>query len=154
MIRRIIFFSLLAFPAFSQPDGAMIYADQCAGCHAATRLGGTGPALIPESLGRIKGDALTSLIAKGRTATQMPAFANTLSPADIAAVASYIASPLATPPVWTETDIAATREMTDYTPATAPLFTGDPLNITLVVETGDSHVSVLVGFLQKAAEQD
>ena len=98
MIRRIIFFSLLAFPAFANPDGATIYADQCAGCHAATRLGGTGPALIPESLGRIKGDALTSLISKGRTATQMPAFAATLSAEDIAAVAESVSSPLAKPP--------------------------------------------------------
>jgi len=145
MIRRIIFFSMLAFPAIAEPDGATIYADQCASCHAATRLGGTGPALIPESLGRIKGDVLTGLIAKGRTATQMPAFAATLSPEEIAAVADYVSSPLATPPVWTETDIAATREMTDYTPATAPTFSGDPMNITLVVETGDHHVSVLDG---------
>lgn len=145
MIRRIIFFSLLAFPAIAEPNGAAIYADQCAVCHAATRLGGSGPALIAESLGRIKDDALTSLIAKGRTATQMPAFASTLSAADIAAVADYVSSPLATPPVWTEEDIAATREMADYTPATVPTFTGDPMNITLVVETGDHHVSVLDG---------
>ena len=145
MIRPMIFASLLAFPAFAAPDGAMIYADQCAGCHADTRLGGTGPALIPESLGRLKGEALTNLIAKGRTATQMPAFAGTLSPAEIAAVADYVTSPLATPPVWTEADIAATRDMTGYTPATAPRFAGDPMNITLVVETGDHHVSVLDG---------
>jgi WD40 repeat protein/cytochrome c553 len=145
MIRPIIFFSLLAFPAIAEPDGAAIFTDHCAACHAPTRLGGTGPALIPESLGRLHGDALTSLVANGRTATQMPAFATTLSPEEIAAVAEFIASPLATPPVWTEADIAATRVMTGYTPATAPVFSGDPMNITLVVETGDHHVSVLDG---------
>ena len=57
MIRRIASSSLLALalPAPAGPDGAMIYADQCASCHAGTRLGGTGPALIPESLGRLSG---------------------------------------------------------------------------------------------------
>ena len=146
MIRHIVFFSLaLAAPALAAPDGATIYADQCAACHAETRFGGTGPALIPESLDRLKGDKLTAVIANGRPATQMPAFAATLTPEDIAAVAAYISAPLATPPVWTEAEIDATRVMDDYTPATAPVFAGDPMNITLVVETGDHHVSVLDG---------
>ena len=145
MIRHIVLFSLLALPAVAAPDGAAIYVDQCASCHAETRFGGTGPALIPESLRQLKGKKLEDLIAKGRTATQMPAFAATLSAADIAAVATYVVSPLATQPVWTEAEIAATREMTGYHPATAPTFTADPMNITLVVETGDHHVSVLDG---------
>ena len=72
------------------PDGAMIYADQCAACHGAGRLGGTGPALLPESLGRLTGEKLTALIAAGRPMTQMPAFKGTLSPADIAAVAAHV----------------------------------------------------------------
>lgn len=146
MIRRIVFCSLsLAMPAVAGPDGAAIYADLCAGCHAGTRLGGSGPALIPESLARLTGDRLEALIAKGRPATQMPAFAAILSAEEISAVAAYVASPLATPPVWTEIDIAATREMTGYAPATAPIFSGDPMNVTLVVESGDHHVSVLDG---------
>lgn len=150
MIRRIVLASLLAFPGlvqavWAEPDGAAIYADRCAGCHADTRFGGTGPALIPDSLGRLQGEKLAEVIANGRIATQMPAFAPTLSPADIAAVAEFVASPLATAPVWTEADIAATRAMSGYSPATAPIFSGDPLNITLVVETGDHHVSVLDG---------
>lgn len=33
----------------------------------------------------------------------------------------------------------------DYTLAAEPVFTADPMNITLVVETGDSHISVLDG---------
>jgi cytochrome c553/WD40 repeat protein len=146
MIRRIVSFSLLlAQPVLSEPDGAAIYADLCAGCHAETRFGGTGPALIPESLGRLKGEKLEELIAKGRPATQMPGFAATLTPEEIAAVAAYIALPLAKQPVWTKADIDATRQMTAYSPAVSPEFAGDPLNITLVVETGDHHVSVLDG---------
>jgi DNA-binding beta-propeller fold protein YncE/cytochrome c553 len=148
MIRRIVSISLAlaaAAPALAGPDGAAIYADLCAGCHAETRLGGTGPALIPESLGRLKGEKLADVIATGRAATQMPGFVATLTPDEIEAVAAYVAAPLATPPVWTEADIAATREMTGYDPASAPVFPGDPLNVTLVVETGDHHISVLDG---------
>ena len=137
---------VLAAPALAQPDGASLFAEHCAACHGDTRLGGTGPALIPEALGRIKGEDLSAIIAGGRVATQMPAFAETLTPEDIAALAAYIAEPLAEPPVWTADDIAATREFdAGYVPADAPVFTADPLNITLVVETGDHHVSVLDG---------
>ncbi|WP_149141651.1 nitrite reductase [Gemmobacter caeruleus] len=150
MIPRIVSFSLaclaLAAPASAGPDGGAIYADLCAGCHAETRLGGTGPALIPESLGRLKGDKLQAVIADGRAMTQMPAFKATLGPAEITAVAEYIAAPLAQAPAWTVEDVAASRSLRDdYTPAPAPVFTADPMNVTLVVETGDSHISVLDG---------
>ncbi|MEZ5770483.1 MAG: cytochrome D1 domain-containing protein [Defluviimonas denitrificans] len=146
MIRLIVSFSLLATTALAAPDGAMIYADQCASCHAETRFGGTGPALIPESLGRLKGDRLEAVITDGRAMTQMPSFKATLSANEIAAVAAYVSAPLATPPVWTAEEIAASRAMNpDYVAAAAPVFTADPMNITLVVETGDSHISVLDG---------
>ena len=148
MTLRIVSFSLLAAlaaPAFALPDGAAIYADLCASCHAETRLGGKGPALIPESLGQLKGDKLAAVIAEGRTMTQMPAFKDTLGPDDIAAVAAYIGQPIPTP-VWGEAEILATRALrADYVPAAAPVFSADPMNVTLVVETGDSHVSVLDG---------
>jgi cytochrome c553 len=149
MIRPIVLSNLLillAGTALAAPDGAMIYADQCASCHADSRLGGTGPALIPESLGRLKGAKLEAVIDQGRAMTQMPAFHGTLSAADITAVAAFIAQPLATPPVWGVAEAMDSRSLRqDYIPATAPVFTADPLNITLVVETGDSHISVLDG---------
>ena len=101
MILRIVSSSavligLLAGAVRGEPDGAAIYADLCASCHAETRLGGKGPALIPESLGRLKGDKLAAVISEGRAMTQMPAFKDTLSPEDITAVAAFIAAPLAT----------------------------------------------------------
>lgn len=147
MIRHIVSFSLLLTgQALAAPDGAAIYADLCASCHAETRLGGTGPALIPEALGRLSGEKLEAVIAKGRTMTQMPAFGQTLRPEEIAAVAAHVSQPLGETPVWAEAEIAATRSLNpDYKPAAAPVFTGDPMNITLVVETGDHHVSVLDG---------
>jgi mono/diheme cytochrome c family protein/DNA-binding beta-propeller fold protein YncE len=136
----------LASPAVAQPDGKAIYTDLCASCHAETRLGAQGPALIPESLGRLKGDKLTAVIADGRAMTQMPGFKDTLAAEDIAAVAEFIASPLPETPVWSAAEILATRALRDdYTPADSPVFTADPMNVTLVVETGDSHISVLDG---------
>ncbi len=138
--------ALLASPATAGPDPVALFSDHCASCHAETRLGLTGPALIPEALGRIKGEALEEIIAGGRVATQMPAFAGDLTAEEIAALAAYIGEPLAERPDWQPADIAATRGMRgDYVPAPAPVFTADPMNITLVVETGDHHVSVLDG---------
>jgi cytochrome c553/DNA-binding beta-propeller fold protein YncE len=150
MIRHIVSFEILALAlagtALAAPDGATIYADLCASCHAESRLGGTGPALIPETIGKLKPEKLAATIADGRAMTQMPGFADRLSPEDIAAVAAHVTAPLRSTPVWSEAEIAATRRMdADYRPAVAPVFKADPMNITLVVETGDHHISVLDG---------
>lgn len=131
-------------PAAAAADPAADYAEHCASCHGEARLGGTGPALIPETLGRVKG--LDEVIAHGRPATQMEGFADRLPGERIAALVDYIKEPLAETPSWSVEDIAASREMVaDYTPAAQPVFDADPMNITLVVETGDHHVSVLDG---------
>ncbi len=135
-----------ADPAAGKPDAAHLYRAHCASCHGAARLGGTGPALIPESLHRMRGPAVSKVIAEGRAATQMPGFGGALDAAEIAALADYVKSPLAETPTWTAGDIAASRELVaGYEPAPAPVFDADPLNVFLVVETGDHHVSVLDG---------
>jgi mono/diheme cytochrome c family protein len=133
-------------PAAANPDARALFAEHCADCHAENRLGGTGPALIPETLGRMMGPKLEEVISAGRAATQMPAFADTLAADQIAAIARYLEEPLAETPRWSAEDAMATRELSDsYTPADAPVWSSDPMNITLVVETGDHHVSVLDG---------
>ncbi|WP_461307319.1 c-type cytochrome, partial [Albidovulum sp.] len=145
MIRARISASLVAFAglcgAALADDPAALYAGHCAACHGAGRLGGTGPALIPETLGRMRGPDLGTVIAEGRPATQMPAFGGTLAPAEIAALADWIARPLAEIPRWDMAEIAANRQMNPaYEAPEAPRWTADPMNITLVVETGDHHV--------------
>src|SRR6056297_832986 len=154
MIRHTVFSSALALagallssPAVQAgPDAAALYSTHCADCHAATRLGGTGPALIPQTLRRMYGPALTEVIAHGRVATQMPGFGEVLTGPEIAALAAWLETPPDHVPDWGTTEIAATRLMRDdYTPADVPVFDADPLNITLVVEIGDHHVSVLDG---------
>ena len=145
MIRRIVSSSLLALlPLAAGADPATDFADHCAACHGEDRLGGTGPALIPETLGRVKG--LDAVIAEGRPSTQMAGFADQLSADQIAGLVDYVTAPLGFHPEWTPEQMAESRQMNpDYRPAEAPVFSADPLNITLVVETGDHHVSVLDG---------
>lgn len=147
MIRFIVFSSLLlalASPAAADP--ASVFEEHCAACHGADRLGRTGPALIPETLRRLKGEPLAAVIRDGRAATQMPGFADVLSGEEIAALADYLHTPVAEDLTWGPEQIAASIEANpDYTPAAAPVFAADPMNIFLVVETGDHHVSVLDG---------
>ena len=87
------------------------------------------------------------MIAKGRPATQMPAFGETLDTAQMTALADLIFTPLAKQPVWGEEEIEATRniaiEVDKY--IKAPLYKADPLNLFVVVETGDHHVTILNG---------
>ncbi|MCG6559649.1 nitrite reductase [Ruegeria sp. 1NDH52C] len=135
---------MLAGPVAAGP--AEDYAEFCASCHGAARLGGLGPALIPETLGRMRGPKVAAVIREGRTATQMPGFTDILDEAAIAALAEYVKEPLAEIPAWGEGEITASRVLDgDYVAAAAPVWDADPMNITLVVETGDHHVSVLDG---------
>ncbi len=148
MIRPMILASslLLATVAHAQPDAAKLYRDNCATCHGAGRLGGSGPALIPQTLHRLRGPKLADVITKGRVATQMPGFAGKLNDSELSALVDFVKTPLAEVPAWGRDDITGSRRMNaKYTPADKPVFDADPMNITLVVETGDHHVSVLDG---------
>ena len=76
----------------------------------------------------------------------MPGFEDRLSGDEITALAAFLNTPLDKVPTWTAADIAGSRVAApDYTPASKPVFKSDPLNLFIVVETGDHHVSVLDG---------
>jgi cytochrome c553 len=136
--------ALMALPAAA--EDAKVYRTHCASCHGENRLGGTGPALLPESLARIKPDAIAKTIAEGRPATKMPAFGHALAKDEIAALAKFVLTPLPEPPVWSEKEIAASRTAFGAAPpVTAPVFSADPLNLFVVVEAGDHHVTILDG---------
>lgn len=103
-------------------DAPALYQEHCAACHAENRLGGTGPALIPETLGRMYGPKLEAVIADGRPATQMEGFSAVLGAAEITAIAAWLETPLADPPYWTGEDANASRDMSaDYTPSESPV---------------------------------
>jgi mono/diheme cytochrome c family protein/DNA-binding beta-propeller fold protein YncE len=129
------------------PDAAALYATHCAACHGPTRLGAMGPALLPENLERLRKPAATEVVRAGRHATQMPGFADKLGAAEIATLVDFVYAPPAQKPAWTEADIRASRVA--YVDAGAlpakPKFAADPMNLFVVVETGDHHVTILDG---------
>ena len=130
---------------------ANTYEAQCASCHGKDRLGGMGPALLPQNLARVRQPEAVKIISKGRVATQMPAFDDVLSTDQIEALVEYIYQEPETDPVWTEADILASRVVhvveapEAERAAQKPIYDADPLNVFLVVEGGDHHVTVLDG---------
>lgn len=126
---------------------ASLYANLCSACHGADRLGGTGPALLPDNLDRLKRSAAAGTIRDGRVATRMPAFGNTLDEKQIEALVEFIYTRPAQLPDWDRAAIEASRIVL-HEPGTLPdkpVFSADPLNIFMVVEAGDHHVTVLDG---------
>ena len=138
--------ALAAFVAEAAPDAPALYREHCAACHGADRLGETGPALLPENLGRLKPEAAAQIIAGGRPASQMTGFADRLGTDEIAALAKLIYTPIPVPE-WGEKQIAESRII--HNEATAlprrPVHAADPLNLFTVVEIGDHHVTILDG---------
>ncbi|MDR3087427.1 MAG: nitrite reductase, partial [Azoarcus sp.] len=124
-----------------------LYQQHCTLCHGSDRLGGTGPALLPENLERLKKTAAAETIRNGRPATQMAGFAATLAPGQIEALVDFIYKPAAAPPVWGEAEIRASRiEHVDANTLPAkPKFDADPMNLFIVVESGDHAVTILDG---------
>ena len=129
------------------PAAPALFAAHCAQCHGADRLGAMGPALFPENLERLRKPEALRTVSEGRIATQMPAFKDTLKPTEIAALVDWIYSPVTPPPRWNDEDIAASRVLvTDpKTLSKRPVFKADPLNLFVVVEGGDHHVSIVDG---------
>ena len=126
---------------------AALYTERCAACHGEQRTGGMGPALLPESLTRLRAAEALKVIAQGRMATQMPGFADKLSKEQIAALAAFVRTPVLPAPVWAEADIRASRVFNapPANEAAKPVWDADPMNLFLVVEGGDHHVSLLDG---------
>lgn len=149
-MRRVLFLLAALIAPLAQagaPDAAALYAQHCAACHSPDRFGAMGPALLPENLSRLRRAETLRVITAGRAATQMPGFADQLSEAEIAALADYVYTPSALEPQWSDEQIRASR-IQHLDPATLsdqPVFAADPLNLFLVVEAGDHHISVLDG---------
>lgn len=132
-------------------DVAGLYAQHCAQCHGADRLGIMGPALLPENLTRLRKADAANVIAQGRAATQMPPFAKVLDRAAIDALVEYVYTPLAQIPRWGMAEIEASRKM--LVPLTElpdrPVHNARLMNMFIVVELGDHSASVLDGDLME-----
>lgn len=124
-----------------------LYQQHCAACHGAQRTGGMGPALLPESLARLRRPEALKVITEGRPATQMPAFGAQLGSDELAALATWIYTPVTPAPSWSEADIRASRSVVaDAAQLPArPSWRADPMNLFVVVEGGDHHVSLVDG---------
>ena len=127
--------------------GKELYEAACMECHGESRLGGMGPALLPENLSRLRQNRAEAVIKDGRIATQMPAFGEALSDEDVKALVTYIYTPPAVKPVMTMADMTATHKilLTGDDVAENPVHDADPLNLFVVVESGDHHVTILDG---------
>jgi hypothetical protein len=143
-MRWLLVLALLA-PGLAFPG--VLYRTHCASCHGENRLGAMGPALLPENLSRLKKPQAARMIRDSRPGVQMPAFGKQLDEAEIAALVDFIYTPVVPAPAWTEADIRASR-LVQHAPGTlpaAPRFKADPLNLFVVVEAGDHHVTILDG---------
>ena len=137
----------LAMPAEGGSDTEQLYQEHCAQCHGVGRLGGIGPALLPENLKRLKRKRAAAVIANGRPASQMPGFSDQLNEQQVQALAAYIHRPLPELPRWREAEIAGSRVVDRDAMALPdkPVHGADPLNLFVVVESGDHHVTILDG---------
>lgn len=128
-------------------DAQKNYAEHCASCHGEGRLGGEGPALLPDNLGRLRASEAFKTIAEGRIASQMAGFADKLNKEEIQALVDFIYKPLPSLPVWDAKEITESR--IQHVPAGSlpdkPVFGADPLNLFVVVEVGDHHATILDG---------
>jgi DNA-binding beta-propeller fold protein YncE len=123
-----------------------IYQTRCAACHGAERLGGMGPALLPENLSRLKKAEAARMIRDSRAGVQMPAFRNELDERQIADLVELIYAPVVPAPKWGEAEIRASRVVHRHSSdIQRPKFVADPLNLFVVVEAGDHHVTILDG---------
>jgi mono/diheme cytochrome c family protein len=139
--------SLQVGSAWGATDAAGLYQAHCAACHGADRLGGTGPALLPGNLDRLRKPAAVTTIADGRIATQMPGFKDKLNEEEIRALADFVYTPLPTMPKWGMAEMRASRieHRTAASLGDKPVFKADPLNLFVVVELGDHHATILDG---------
>lgn len=124
-----------------------LYKTHCGTCHGADRAGSIGPALLPENLSRLKAKAAFSVIKEGRTASQMPAFADKLNENEIQNLTDYIYQPSKVKITWEETNIRNSHKLLTEGKqlSNKPQFKADPMNLFIVVESGDHHATLLDG---------
>ncbi|MBW1842809.1 MAG: c-type cytochrome [Deltaproteobacteria bacterium] len=133
----------LGKPTEATIDAAAHYARHCASCHGERRYGGYAPPLIPTTLARKSDDALVDAILEGLIATQMPAFASQLGPADARALVELFRRPVEEVR-WSLEDIATSRVEEDLKPGAISSDIARE-ELILVVERGSGGVSVLDG---------
>ena len=129
-------------------DVIKLFKTHCAECHNEYRLGGTGPVLLPENLKYLRKPAAINVIRNGRSSTLMPAFKDKLADTEIQSLVDFIYTPLKSLPDWNMAKIKASHSIyykENSLPNKSVLNVKDHLNLFLVVERGDHHVSLIDG---------
>ena len=131
----------------SEVNVEKLYEKHCIACHGTSRLGGMGPALLPENLSRLKKHDAENVILQGRIATQMPAFEKQLSEEEVKALVAFIYTPLDKVPSWNLEQITASQKQffKEQDLSDKPIFDADMMNLFIVVELGDHHATLLDG---------
>ncbi len=139
--------SLKPLTAEELAEVSVIYNKYCANCHGADRLGGMGPALLPQNLKRLSYKAAREVIINGRAATQMQAAGEKLSSEQVDQMVRLIYTDLPEVPVWDMEQIKASQIINH--PAGSlpdkPVFDADLMNLFIVVELGDHSATLLNG---------
>lgn len=103
MMKRLLFAAtllagLISSATAAAPDGAKLYARNCAACHGETGNGGIGvPLALPSFQAGITDDYLRKTIRHGRSGRVMPAFTS-LQPAEVEAIVRHVRSWYKGPP--------------------------------------------------------
>jgi cytochrome c oxidase cbb3-type subunit 3 len=85
-----LYLLLMCLPAYAAPDGAKLYAQNCASCHGEKGDGGIGiPLSLPSFQALVDDDFLKQSILHGREGRVMPAFSY-LREAEVDAVVKYM----------------------------------------------------------------
>ncbi|MEW6283532.1 MAG: cytochrome D1 domain-containing protein, partial [Candidatus Eremiobacterota bacterium] len=123
------------------PDGALLYAEHCASCHHAERIGMVGPPLVPLALSRSSDDQLKTVIRQGLPSTQMGGFPH-FTPGELEALVAFLRRPAQVE--WSSEDIR-----NSFQPAGAssppPPAPSRLENLTAVVERGSSLIWMMEG---------
>jgi mono/diheme cytochrome c family protein/uncharacterized protein (DUF302 family) len=86
----VVVFALGAGHAWAAPDGARLFARNCAACHGANGTGGVGiPLALPDLLSTVDDSFLRQTIRHGRPGRVMPAFRQ-LSDTEVNAIVAYV----------------------------------------------------------------
>jgi len=122
---------------------ASLYWDKCSGCHGVDRQGGTGPALVPQTLADVDKEMIKATISNGRPGTAMPPWRGTLTALQIDDLIDYILSPVQESALtWGIDDMCGNCVKvtpTDQLPTT-PIWGGKVKDLMVVTERDIGHL--------------
>jgi hypothetical protein len=133
--------------AQTTPLPTQLYTQHCAACHGGERQGSMGPALMPESLERLKQKDAIRSSAKAAPPRRCPPLQTSSSSAEIERWPSGSTAHKSRAPIGPRPTSAhrAPKQADGPSGPPSPQWKADPLNLFVVVEGGDHHVSLLDG---------